>query len=132
LDDLRQSRWGAEIALRVARTQDGPALLRWSELGALRLLGAAADHALSDALFDERLVSLLRDPRHAVLRETAFVYLDEAGNAAAAVARLSVHRPALYQRLEQVHCLTGLDVKIGNDRLHLHLALTLAPLVAST
>jgi DNA-binding PucR family transcriptional regulator len=66
---------------------------------------------------------------HPVLTETATVYLDLAGNAARTAAALRIHRQTLYHRLGRIAELTGLDLADGQDRLTLHLALTLAPVV---
>ena len=46
-----------------------------------------------------------------------------------AAAELRIHRQTLYYRLQRIEKLTGLDLADGRDRLTLHLALTLAPLV---
>ena len=40
-----------------------------------------------------------------------------------------MHRQTLYYRLRRIEALTGLDLADGRDRLRLHLARTLAPLV---
>ena len=63
------------------------------------------------------------------LAATAAAYLDHAGNVQRAAAELAVHRQTLYYRLQRIQALTGLDLADGQDRLRLHLALTLAPLV---
>jgi DNA-binding PucR family transcriptional regulator len=55
------------------------------------------------------------------------VYLDCAGNVARAAAELGVHRQTLYYRLQRIGEVTGMDLADGQDRLRLHLALTLAP-----
>ena len=60
---------------------------------------------------------------------TAAAYLDHAGNVVRAAAELRIHRQTLYYRLQRIEELTGLDLADGRDRLTLHLALTLAPLV---
>ncbi|MFE6741080.1 helix-turn-helix domain-containing protein [Streptomyces tubercidicus] len=57
------------------------------------------------------------------LARTAEVFLDAAGDTAAASAQLSIHRTTLYYRLAQVEKKTGWDLKNGRDRLTLHLAL---------
>lgn len=129
LDDLRRARWGAQTALRVARAGEPGTIRRWPELGALRVLAAAADHDLADALLDERLRVFVRDPRYSGLKETARAYLDHAGSIAATAAELSIHRQSLYNRLNQVQRVVGLDLKNGRDRLHLHLILALEPLL---
>jgi hypothetical protein len=125
LDDLRRARWGAQTALRVARTGPPGTIVRWQDLRALKLLAAAADHDLADALFDERLSAFIHDPRFSALKRTARIYLDFAGSVALASEHLKIHRQSLYHRLDQVRRATGLDLKDGRDRLYLHLVLSL-------
>ncbi|MFF3541544.1 PucR family transcriptional regulator [Streptomyces platensis] len=57
------------------------------------------------------------------LARTAEVFLDAAGDTAAASTQLSIHRTTLYYRLAQVEKKTGWDLKNGRDRLTLHLGL---------
>ena len=73
---------------------------------------------------DPAVSPLLERPE---LAATAAVYLDCAGNVARAAAELGVHRQTLYYRLGRIEEVTGLDLGKGQDRLALHLALTLAP-----
>ncbi|GAA2372097.1 helix-turn-helix domain-containing protein [Dactylosporangium salmoneum] len=126
LEDLRQSRWGALTALRVARANDPGQPTEWASLGVLKLLSAAADHDLAEAVVSEQLMAFLSDERHAELVHTARVYLDSAGSAAHTASVLNLHRQSLYHRLAQVERRTGLDLKRGTDRTYLHLALMLA------
>nr|BFE55510.1 helix-turn-helix domain-containing protein [Dactylosporangium thailandense] len=129
LEDLRRSRWGALTALRVARANDPAAPTEWASLGVLKLLSAAADHDLAEAVVSEQLMAFLSDERHAELVRTARVYLDSAGSAGQAASVLNVHRQSLYHRLAQVERRTGLDLRRGADRTYLHLALMLADFV---
>ncbi|MFF5233696.1 PucR family transcriptional regulator [Dactylosporangium sp. NPDC000521] len=127
LEDLRRSRWGALTALRVARASNHPGEpTEWASLGVLKLLSAAADHDLAEAIVSEQLMAFLSDHRNAELVHTARVYLDSAGSAARAASVLNVHRQSLYHRLAQVEHRTGLDLKRGADRTYLHLALMLS------
>jgi DNA-binding PucR family transcriptional regulator len=73
------------------------------------------------------LVRLLRTDGGQVLVET---YLDLAGNAHATAERLQLHRTTLYYRLQRVEQLAGTNLKDGNERLCLHLALKMAHLAA--
>jgi hypothetical protein len=126
LEEVRRGRWGAQTALRVAKSRAPGTIVRWDDLRALKLLAAAADHDLAEALFDERLLRFVSDPGLADLKETARVYLDHAGSVARTADHLGLHRQSLYHRLNQVRRATGLDLKDGQDRLYLHLVLSMA------
>ena len=64
------------------------------------------------------------------LVEAAEAFLDAGGDAVEAAAALHVHRATLYRRIERVGELTGLDLRRGEDRLLLHVALRLRRLDA--
>ena len=98
----------------------------WDELGVHRLLACGPRRTLRDGVVDPSVESLLARPD---LAATAAAYLDQAGNVARAAVELGIHRQTLYYRLQRIEELTGLDLTDGRDRLTLHLALTLAPLV---
>ncbi|MCC8245923.1 helix-turn-helix domain-containing protein [Saccharothrix luteola] len=92
-----------------------PDRVRWSELGAYRLLlGASPDE----------VVAGLSD----VLLRTLEVYLDCGCEVRAAAERLHLHRTSLYYRLGRIAELTGRDLADGGARLELHLALKLVRL----
>jgi hypothetical protein len=124
----RESWLQARIAARVAasRQTTGPLVLEWPQLGVHRLLGAATDTALREAVLIPGVAALLTEggPQ---LAHTARVYLDEAGSAQRAAQALGIHRQTLYHRLERIERISGLDLDAGPDRLALHLALTLLP-----
>jgi len=131
VDTLAQARasWRqARIAARVAAFRRGePAdQLEWPELGVHRLLGAATDAQLREALAQPGIDRLLEEGGDELVR-TARVYLDEAGSAQRTANALGIHRQTLYHRLERIERLTGLDLDSGRDRLGLHLALVLRP-----
>ncbi|PSL57593.1 PucR-like helix-turn-helix protein [Saccharothrix carnea] len=92
-----------------------PDRVRWSELGAYRLLLGAAP--------DEVLAGLSE-----VLLRTLEVYLDCGCEVRAAAERLHLHRTSLYYRLGRIAELTGRDLADGGARLELHLALKLVRL----
>jgi hypothetical protein len=121
--DLRKRYSQARFAYRVASAMPllGP-VVRWSELGAYRLL--------REVPLDDAGVIALTDALATVpeLRETAEVFLDEAGAVQRAAAQLHIHRQTLYYRLSRIEELTGLDLGSGSDRLLLHLAVRLARL----
>ncbi|GAB7028703.1 helix-turn-helix domain-containing protein [Streptomyces sp. NPDC021749] len=65
------------------------------------------------------------------LARTAEVFLDAAGDTAAASEQLMIHRTTLYYRLAQIENRTGWDLKNGRDRLTLHLGLKMQRLLNS-
>lgn len=119
----------ATLAARVAALEGQPSTAVWSQLGVYRLLGCGPEAELSAAVVDERVRHLLERGDGELVR-TARVFLDEAGSMARATARLGIHRQTAYHRIRRIEQLTGLDLSRGDDRLALHLGLTLAPLLA--
>ncbi|MFI2647761.1 PucR family transcriptional regulator [Micromonospora fulviviridis] len=105
----------------------GP-VVPWADLGIYRLLSGVDARHLDVARVHPGLGRLLGDEAHQVLLETLEVYLDLAGNAHATAERLRLHRTTLYYRLQRVELLAGTDLKDGNERLCLHLALKLGRL----
>ena len=92
----------------------------------LRLLAFGDSAVLATSVADDGVRRLLHgDPE---LLRTARTWLDHAGSAQRTAAALAVHRQTLYARLHRVAELTGADLEDGQDRLALHLALTLAAL----
>jgi hypothetical protein len=125
LAEARDSFLQARIAARVAGYgAEGP--LEWPQLGVYRLLGAASDPQLREAVAQPGIDRLLGEGGPELTR-TALTYLDEAGSAQRTAAALGIHRQTLYHRLERIEQLSGLDLDSGRDRLGLHLALTLLP-----
>jgi DNA-binding PucR family transcriptional regulator len=101
-------------------------VLEWPDLGVHRLLSAGTDAALRDAMLTPAVAELLAEGGAELVR-TAKVYLDEAGSAQRTAQALGIHRQTLYHRLERIERLSGLSLDSGQDRLQLHLALTLLP-----
>jgi hypothetical protein len=126
LVQARESWLQARIAARVAANQGGtaPVVLEWPELGVHRLLGVGSDAALREALLTPEIARLMAEGGAQLVR-TARIYLDEAGSAQRTSLRLGIHRQTLYHRLERIERLSGLSLGSGQDRLRLHLALTL-------
>ena len=120
---VREARIAARVAHAVPRLRPVAA---WADLGVHRLLACGPRRALREGAVDPAVEPLLARPD---LAATAAAYLDHAGNVQRAAAELAVHRQTLYYRLRRIEELTGLDLADGRDRLRLHLALTLAPLV---
>ncbi len=120
----RQARDAVAVAQRVAGFGRVAA---WDELGVYRTLVRFPDDLDDDALHPG-LVELLRDGAHEQLVETLEAYLDRAGDAKATAEALSLHRATLYYRLQRIEEITGARLKVGDDRLALHLGLRLARL----
>ena len=120
----RQARDAATVAQRVARFGRVAA---WDELGVYRTLARFPDDLDDDALHPG-LVELLRDGAHEQLVETLEAYLDRAGDIKATSEALSLHRATLYYRLQRIEEITGARLKVGEDRLALHLGLRLSRL----
>jgi sugar diacid utilization regulator len=120
----RQARDAAAVAQRVARFGRVAA---WDELGVYRTLARFPDD-LDDEALHPGLVALLRDGAHEQLVETLEAYLDRAGDIKATAEALSLHRATLYYRLQRIEEITGARLKVGEDRLALHLGLRLSRL----
>jgi hypothetical protein len=121
---LGNARYAARVAARVP--QFGRAA-DWASLGAY----AAFQHLYCDPSAAERIcpgVSALLDERAETYRQTVRCYLGCAAQAQQAAGQLHIHRTTLYWRLARVAELVPLDLRRGEDRLKLHLALTLADL----
>jgi hypothetical protein len=129
LSEVRLSYDEAVLAARVAVQLPivGP-VASWSQLGIYRVLSQLSSEVTNLAIVHPGLEELLKDPRNQPLLETLETYLDMAGNAHATAARMNLHRTSLYYRLQRVEQLAGTDLKNGNERLSLHLALKLARL----
>ncbi|WP_037558777.1 PucR family transcriptional regulator [Spirillospora albida] len=121
LADVHEGWLRARVAARAAapgETRD------WTTLGALRLLRAADDGSLIQTIQTEGTSELLKNKD---LAETARTFLDNAGSVQRTAKDLNIHRQTLYHRLARIEKLAGLSTSSGQDRLTLHLALTLAP-----
>ncbi|MBY8874232.1 helix-turn-helix domain-containing protein [Micromonospora sp. PLK6-60] len=121
-----------EEALQAARVGArlpalGP-LVSWADLGIYRVLSRMDTRELGAAAVHPGLAGLFAEEASQVLLETLETYLDLAGNAHATAKRLRLHRTTLYYRLQRIEQLAQTDLKDGNERLCLHLALKLARL----
>ena len=127
---LARASWQeARLAVRVGQVV--PALRPiavWPELGVYRLLACGPERALASAVLGPAVLALI-EHGDAELRRTAQSYLDAGGNVQATAAALNVHRQTVYYRVQKVEQVTGLDLSDGEDRLALHLGLTLAPVL---
>lgn len=131
-EDLAQAResWlEARLAVRAAEVVESMRpIASWPELGVHRLLACGPEKALAGAVLDPAVRRLLghSDPE---LRHTALAYLAAGGNVQETAAALHVHRQTVYYRVQKIEQVTGLTLSRGDDRLVLHLGLTLAPFV---
>lgn len=115
----------ARVAARLPALGD---VASWSTLGVYRLLSMVDEEHLDVRDVHPGLLRLLGTDGGQVLVDTLETYLDLAGNAHATAERLQLHRTTLYYRLQRVEALAGTNLKDGNERLCLHLALKLARL----
>ncbi|GAA5198778.1 hypothetical protein GCM10023322_72950 [Rugosimonospora acidiphila] len=129
LPEARESYDEAALAARVAVQLPavGPVAC-WSQLGIYRVLSQLSGDAMRSCSVHPGLERLLDDPANTPLLDTLEVYLDLAGNAHATADRMNLHRTSLYYRLQRVEQLAGTDLKDGNERLSLHVALKMARL----
>lgn len=98
----------------------------WGDLGIYRILSRDEYDASDLATIHPGLARLVDDGgAHDALLETLEVYLDLAGSAGATSAALHLHRTTLYYRLQRIEQLAGTDLKDGNERLCLHVAVKL-------
>jgi PucR C-terminal helix-turn-helix domain len=121
---LGNAQYAASVAARVPRF--GRAA-DWAGLGAY----AAFQHLYRDPSAPERIcpgIGALLDERAGTYRQTMRCYLDCGAQAQQAATQLHIHRTTLYWRLARAAELIPLDLRRGDDRLKLHLALTLADL----
>jgi PucR C-terminal helix-turn-helix domain len=99
----------------------------WAGLGVY----AAFQHLYRDRSAPERIcpgIGALLEERAGTYRQTMRCYLGCGAQAQQAAAQLHIHRTTLYWRLARVAELVPLDLRRGEDRLKLHVALTLADL----
>lgn len=99
-----------------------------AQLGHLRVLLQLPDEAAAPQLVVPGWAALVERDADGTLRRTLRAFLDRAGNVQETAEALTVHRTTLYHRIARAEELLGLDLRRGDDRLSLHLALLLAEL----
>jgi sugar diacid utilization regulator len=111
----------AVLAARAARkiTSLG-SVVGWSQLGIYQTLSLIPTEELGTSDTDHRLATLVSKPDLLLTLET---YLDVAGDVKRAAEQLNLHRASLYYRLQRIEETLGMDLKRGEDRLMLHVAL---------
>lgn len=118
----------AALACCVEWPARGP-VLSWPEAGMHRLVPHLLDDADGPArALVEQLRTMAASPDQEHLVRTVEVYLDLAGHAQATAAALVLHRTTLYQRLQRFTELTGVDLRDGEARTLVHVALKAARL----
>ena len=132
LADMHASLGNAQYAAHVAtRVPQFRRAADWASLGVY----AAFQHLYYDPSAPERIcpgVSALLDQRAQTYRQTVRCYLECAAQAQQAAAQLHIHRTTLYWRLARAAEMVPLDLRRGEDRLKLHVALALADLTHPT
>jgi hypothetical protein len=119
----------ATFALRLAERGVGCTdVLRFADLGSYRAFLSTPLDEITDDHFPPELLSLLREPRSCELVATLEAYLELGCDAARTADELSLHRTSVYNRLERIEALTGLDLRDGDTRLALHNGFRLAKL----
>ncbi|MDJ1132083.1 PucR family transcriptional regulator [Streptomyces iconiensis] len=120
-----EARQAAEVAWA---TGSGEAVTTHARLGVYALLAKLSPAERAESMHPG--VRGLLQPHSGLpeLAETLGTYLDEAGDARRAAARLHIHRSTLYNRLRRAEELTGLSLSRGDDRLIAHLSLKIAQL----
>ena len=122
LEDFATSVRQARTALRVAQSAASETRFAvWTDLGSDRLLAQLPARLLRDA--PTALTQLLDDDP--VLASTLETFLEVAGDIKETSARLHLHRSTVYNRLEKLTEVTGLDLQRGDDRLMAHLVVRL-------
>jgi hypothetical protein len=128
LVDVHASLGNAQYAAHVAaHVLEFDRAADWANLGTY----AAFQHLYRDPSAPERIcpgVGALLHERAETYRQTVRCYLGCAGQAQQAAAQLHIHRTTLYWRLARVAELIPVDLRRGEDRLKLHMALSLADL----
>ncbi|MFF3767739.1 PucR family transcriptional regulator [Streptomyces sp. NPDC001922] len=126
-DLLRQAVLAAFAATELPEL---PPVLSWRDTGVYGPLMLAAMTS-PELVVPPRIAGLGTVARTDSLARTAEVFLDAAGDTAAASEQLRIHRTTLYYRLAQVENRTGWDLKNGRDRLTLHVGLKMQRLLDS-
>lgn len=96
----------------------------WDSLGSWHLVAGAPDDVTVADIHPaaEKLVAQDRPD----LVTSARALLDHGGDVARAAEALHIHRTTLYYRIERIEALTGVNLKDGQGRHDLHMALRLA------
>ena len=127
LSGLRSAWTEARAAVAVASSVEGRApVLTWDDLGSYRAIATIVEGGVgARAGWADVLGGLAAASDGAALIRTLEAYLDNAGDARRTAQELSLHRSSLYNRVHRIESLTGRDLRSGDARLELHLAVRL-------
>ncbi|WP_029265205.1 MULTISPECIES: PucR family transcriptional regulator [unclassified Microbacterium] len=117
LADAWQSYDQAVVATKVARALRSP-YSYWIDSPVEASLAAMFGPIVPEHLRTDSIHRLESAPTE--VSELLVAYFDEAGSATAIAARFGVHRATIYQRLDRVAKLIGLDLTKSDDRLVIH------------
>jgi DNA-binding PucR family transcriptional regulator len=119
---------GAHV-VALAAGASGQPMTSFADVAPLALMSGSAD--LIRAWVMETLGSLADDDgHHAMLRDTLRVFLQESGSFVAAAERLTLHKNTVRYRVGKAE--ESLGRPVGEDRLHIELALLAAEWLGST
>ena len=128
LDQAYKSAKKAHLAREAAAIALDKQLVAWANLGPYASLLRIPEEERTEESLPDEVQRLLAVDSAGDLTDTLRLYLDHAGNGAAASEALHIHRTTLYYRLARITELTGLDLTDGRTRLTMHLGLTLLDL----
>ncbi len=120
----------ARVTRRVVRAGARVSRASWSALGAWHMV-AATPFELAVADVHPGADILARRAKNDLV-VTARTVLELGGDMPRAAAELHVHRTTLYYRLDRIQALVGVDLRSGEDRTDLLLALRLAAYRSTT
>jgi purine catabolism regulator len=120
---LRQSLREAEQALRAAHHEPERRIMRYADLGVLRLLLPLQDSGKLTEFYQDTLAPLIHADHQDALLATLEQWLTAHGNLTEAARRLNLHRNTLMYRLHRIEELLGGSLDDADRRLALHLAL---------
>jgi|GEM_PF-4373321 len=129
---IRLSHMQAMRAMEVAHLVHNSSVCLYTELGALRLLSAITDPAELQDYLETTIGPVVKHDRErkTELIASLRVFVDTDGNLAEASKKLFVHPNTLKYRIRKIQELTGLDPRLGRDRLTLAMALQVMDLLA--
>jgi hypothetical protein len=115
-----RARYACTVAQRLPHHRP---VAQWDDLGSLGPLAGLGDEALATLCDPEPVKRLLAADPEGVLLQTLRTYLDRGCDAQATAKELFLHRASLYHRLHRIEALAGIDLKDGDQRLLVHMAL---------
>lgn len=126
VDSYRQASHAARVAEIVPLFRP---VAHYLDLGVYGLLLRMGAQQLTEDALPEPVRRLLR--AEPALRRTAEAFLDKAGDSRLVAAELTLHRATVYQRVQRIEQVAGVDLTDGEQRLALHLGIKLARLLGA-